>query len=156
MDDMGAAVFLLQGRHRVRRSAFFHLSSLSPQPHILPRSLNYFFYVVFAVSMASLAAYLVLVFAPTAAGSGIAEVKVILGGFGIRNFLSGWTLLIKVCLFMHAALRSLNTFFRALAWCCRRAPVCRWAKKAPSFTLHVASLTLCRRGSQSACIPPQY
>jgi chloride channel 3/4/5 len=46
--------------------------------------------------MASLAAYLVLVFAPTAAGSGIAEVKVILGGFGIRNFLSGRTLLIKV------------------------------------------------------------
>jgi hypothetical protein len=46
--------------------------------------------------MASLAAYLVRVFAPTAAGSGIAEVKVILGGFGIRNFLSGWTLLIKV------------------------------------------------------------
>jgi chloride channel 3/4/5 len=60
------------------------------------RSLNYFFYVAFAVSMASLAAYLVLVFAPTAAGSGIAEVKVILGGFGIRNFLSGQTLLIKV------------------------------------------------------------
>ena len=62
----------------------------------LTRSLNYFFYVAFAVSMASLAAYLVRVFAPTAAGSGIAEVKVILGGFGIRNFLSGWTLLIKV------------------------------------------------------------
>ena len=58
-------------------------------------SLNYFFYVLFAVAMASLAAYLVRVFAPTAAGSGIAEVKVILGGFGIRNFLSGWTLLIK-------------------------------------------------------------
>jgi chloride channel 3/4/5 len=63
---------------------------------ILCRTLNYFFYVAFAVGMASLAAYLVLVFAPTAAGSGIAEVKVILGGFGIRNFLSGWTLLIKV------------------------------------------------------------
>ena len=73
-----------------------------PTPHkqiltcVLHRSLNYFFYVAFAVSMASLAAYLVRVFAPTAAGSGIAEVKVILGGFGIRNFLSGWTLLIKV------------------------------------------------------------
>jgi chloride channel 3/4/5 len=62
----------------------------------LRRTLNYFFYVLFAVGMASLAAYLVRVFAPTAAGSGIAEVKVILGGFGIRNFLSGWTLLIKV------------------------------------------------------------
>ncbi len=64
--------------------------------------------------MASLAAYLVLVFAPTAAGSGIAEVKVILGGFGIRNFLSGWTLLIKVCLFLRAALPSLDTFCQSI------------------------------------------
>jgi H+/Cl- antiporter ClcA len=75
------------------RNLVTHRIQLSNQPL---RTLNYFFYVAFAVGMASLAAYLVRVFAPTAAGSGIAEVKVILGGFGIRNFLSGWTLLIKV------------------------------------------------------------
>ena len=44
---------------------------------------------------ASCAAWMVRVFAPYAAGSGIPEVKTILGGFVIKRFLGGWTLLIK-------------------------------------------------------------
>ena len=96
MDHMGPILRLHQRQCRVRTTPLLYFTN----PLTLHRSLNYFFYVAFAVSMASLAAYLVRVFAPTAAGSGIAEVKVILGGFGIRNFLSGWTLLIKVRLFL--------------------------------------------------------
>jgi chloride channel 3/4/5 len=39
---------------------------------------------------------LVSFYAPYAAGSGIPEVKTILGGFVIRKFLGFWTLLVKV------------------------------------------------------------
>ena len=45
--------------------------------------------------MASLAAWLTCVFAPYAGGSGIPEIKVILGGSHIRRFLSARTLMIK-------------------------------------------------------------
>lgn len=41
------------------------------------------------------AAHLVRAFAPYAAGSGISEIKCILGGFIIKGFLGPWTLLIK-------------------------------------------------------------
>jgi len=44
---------------------------------------------------AGVAAYLVDVYSPYAAGSGIPEVKTILGGFVIRKFLGWWTLIIK-------------------------------------------------------------
>ncbi|KAI9019798.1 chloride channel [Hyaloraphidium curvatum] len=56
---------------------------------------DYFMYVLFACLFAVVAALLVKVYAPYAAGSGIAEVKTILSGFVIRKFLGGWTLLIK-------------------------------------------------------------
>jgi chloride channel 3/4/5 len=45
--------------------------------------------------MAGLSAYNVRNFAPYAAGGGIAEVKVILGGFVIKRFLGVWTLVVK-------------------------------------------------------------
>ena len=45
--------------------------------------------------MATFAAYLVGRISPYAAGSGIPEVKTILGGFVIRGFLGLWTLLTK-------------------------------------------------------------
>lgn len=41
------------------------------------------------------AAHLVRAFAPYAAGSGISEIKCILGGFIIKGFLGIWTLVIK-------------------------------------------------------------
>lgn len=44
---------------------------------------------------ASLAAYFVKAFARWAAGSGISEVKTILGGFVIQGFTSAQTLLVK-------------------------------------------------------------
>ncbi|KAI8909258.1 chloride channel [Powellomyces hirtus] len=58
---------------------------------------EYFMFVVFGTSFALASAILVRVYAPYvyAAGSGIPEVKTILGGFVIRKFLGGWTLLIK-------------------------------------------------------------
>ncbi|CAG8506984.1 4797_t:CDS:10 [Paraglomus occultum] len=62
---------------------------------------NYIFYIIFSTVFAGAAAYLVDVYSPYAAGSGIPEVKTILGGFVIRKFLGWWTLLIKsigVCL----------------------------------------------------------
>lgn len=47
--------------------------------------------VAFAVS----ASFLVQVYAPFAFHTGIPEIKTILGGYIIDDFLSGWTLLIK-------------------------------------------------------------
>jgi H+/Cl- antiporter ClcA len=44
---------------------------------------------------AFIAATLVKVFAPYAAGSGISEIKCIIAGFVMKGFLGGWTLLIK-------------------------------------------------------------
>ncbi|KAI9105517.1 chloride channel [Phlyctochytrium arcticum] len=56
---------------------------------------EYFMYIVVGVALALASAILVRVYAPYAAGSGIPEVKTILGGFVIRKFLGGWTLLVK-------------------------------------------------------------
>eukprot|EP00736_Rhodelphis_marinus_P013749 Rmarinus@m.20293 len=52
-------------------------------------------YTLLSVVFAGYAAWLVQVYAPYATGSGIPEVKTILGGFVIKRFLGGWTLLIK-------------------------------------------------------------
>ena len=60
-----------------------------------PYVLSYFFYVLWALGLASLAASLVRMFAPYACGSGIPEIKTILSGFIIRGYLGKWTFLIK-------------------------------------------------------------
>lgn len=56
---------------------------------------NYFVFFLGSVTFATICAWLVKVYAPMAAGSGIPEVKTILGGFVITKFLGGWTLLLK-------------------------------------------------------------
>jgi len=56
---------------------------------------SFFLYVFWAVLFAVSAAVLVKEYAPYAAGSGLAEVRTILGGFVIRKFLGVWTLVIK-------------------------------------------------------------
>ncbi|XP_018023320.1 H(+)/Cl(-) exchange transporter 5 isoform X2 [Hyalella azteca] len=57
--------------------------------------ISYFFYIAWSLLFASLIAALVMMFAPYACGSGIAEIKTILSGFIIRGYLGKWTLLIK-------------------------------------------------------------
>ncbi len=52
-------------------------------------------YTIAGTCMAAFAAWLTCVFAPYAGGSGIPEIKVILGGSHIRRFLSARTLVIK-------------------------------------------------------------
>ncbi|KAM7535893.1 hypothetical protein Aperf_G00000093567 [Anoplocephala perfoliata] len=64
--------------------------------HVGAFILGWIVYVLLAVGMAGLCAAFVYFLAPSAAGSGIAEVKTILGGFVIRNFLGPWTLIVKV------------------------------------------------------------
>ncbi|KAJ3376481.1 H(+)/Cl(-) exchange transporter 3, partial [Lobulomyces angularis] len=56
---------------------------------------GYFVFIWFSILFSCLSALLVKFYAPYAAGSGIPEVKTILGGFIIRRFLGFWTLLIK-------------------------------------------------------------
>lgn len=55
----------------------------------------YFMYCLWACVYASVAAWLVTQFAPRAAGSGIPELKSILGGFVIRSYTSTQTLVVK-------------------------------------------------------------
>ncbi|CAK7215752.1 chloride channel [Sporothrix curviconia] len=57
--------------------------------------LEYLFFVVLSVTCALCAAVLVKEYAVYAKHSGIPEVKTMLGGFVMRRFLGGWTLLIK-------------------------------------------------------------
>lgn len=52
-------------------------------------------YVIFALAFSSAAAYLVKIFAPAAAGSGISEIKCMLSGFTLSGYLSGSVLSIK-------------------------------------------------------------
>ncbi|KAL3893783.1 MAG: hypothetical protein SGCHY_005637 [Lobulomycetales sp.] len=56
----------------------------------------YLVYIFFSVCFAGCSALLVRNYAPFAAGSGIPEVKTILGGFIMEHFLGAWTLVIKV------------------------------------------------------------
>lgn len=56
---------------------------------------NYAIFVVFSVGLATTAGILVKKYAPAAAGSGISEIKCIVGGFEMAGFLSFATLVIK-------------------------------------------------------------
>eukprot|EP00842_Homolaphlyctis_polyrhiza_P005361 jgi/Hompol1/5826/HPOL_002376-RA len=60
-----------------------------------PWAMEYAIYIATAVVFAVTSAILVKTYAPYAAGSGIPEVKTILGGFVIRQFLGFWTLVVK-------------------------------------------------------------
>jgi len=57
--------------------------------------LSYIMYIFWSTIFATFSVLLVKVFAPYACGSGIPEIKTILGGFIIRGYLGKWTLLIK-------------------------------------------------------------
>jgi hypothetical protein len=56
---------------------------------------EYIFFVLFSVLFAACASILVREFSPYAKHSGIPEIKTVLGGFVIRHFLGGWTLVTK-------------------------------------------------------------
>ena len=56
---------------------------------------NFIVYLLFAALFAMASAFLVKRLAPYAAGSGLAEIKVILGGFIIRGYFGFWTLVVK-------------------------------------------------------------
>ncbi|ODQ82009.1 hypothetical protein BABINDRAFT_170572 [Babjeviella inositovora NRRL Y-12698] len=56
---------------------------------------NYVLFVLFSVAFSSSAALLVKHYAPSAAGSGISEIKCIVSGFRLKGFLGWWTLAIK-------------------------------------------------------------
>ncbi|QSL64246.1 hypothetical protein MERGE_000402 [Pneumocystis wakefieldiae] len=56
---------------------------------------NFFYYIIFSAFFSFLSAFLVQSYAPYAAGSGISEIKCIVGGFVMKGFLGFWTLLVK-------------------------------------------------------------
>ncbi|PSN73975.1 chloride channel protein 3 [Corynespora cassiicola Philippines] len=56
---------------------------------------RYIFFIIFSIVFAACASLLVREYSTYAKHSGIAEIKTVLGGFIIRRFLGGWTLLIK-------------------------------------------------------------
>eukprot|EP00667_Euglena_gracilis_P003164 EG_transcript_3172 len=65
--------------------------------HQVPQELvSFIIYTTIALGLAITSAWLCKTFAKYASGSGIAEIKTILGGTNINDFLGGWTLLIKV------------------------------------------------------------
>ena len=57
--------------------------------------IEYIFYLLFSVSFAICAAFLVKQYAVYAKQSGIPEIKTVLGGFVIRRFMGAWTLITK-------------------------------------------------------------
>jgi chloride channel 3/4/5 len=57
---------------------------------------NYFIYICLSISMAICSSWLCVTYSKSAHGSGIAEIKTILGGFIIKKYLGIRTLFIKV------------------------------------------------------------
>ncbi|CAJ0651298.1 13721_t:CDS:10, partial [Entrophospora sp. SA101] len=57
--------------------------------------INWIFFIFFATLFAAACAHTIRIFAPYAAGSGISEIKCILAGFVMKEFLGGRTLLLK-------------------------------------------------------------
>ncbi|KAI1195557.1 chloride channel [Nemania serpens] len=57
--------------------------------------IEYFFFLLFSITFALAAGFLVKEYAIYAKHSGIPEIKTLLGGFVIRRFLGGWTLVTK-------------------------------------------------------------
>ncbi|RWA12778.1 hypothetical protein EKO27_g2315 [Xylaria grammica] len=57
--------------------------------------IEYFFFLIFSITFALAAGFLVKEYAIYAKHSGIPEIKTVLGGFVIRRFLGGWTLATK-------------------------------------------------------------
>ncbi|KAI1426968.1 chloride channel [Xylaria sp. FL1777] len=57
--------------------------------------IEYFFFLIFSITFALAAGFLVKEYAIYAKHSGIPEIKTVLGGFVIRRFLGGWTLVTK-------------------------------------------------------------
>ncbi|KAI2778918.1 chloride channel [Daldinia loculata] len=57
--------------------------------------IEYFFFIIFSVTFALCAGFLVKEYAIYAKHSGIPEIKTVLGGFVIRRFLGTWTLVTK-------------------------------------------------------------
>lgn len=64
-----------------------HYSSFGP--------FNYAMYILISLMLSFTACSLVLRYAPSAAGSGISEIKCIVSGFTLSGFLSTWTFLMK-------------------------------------------------------------
>ncbi|EUC44875.1 hypothetical protein COCMIDRAFT_96959 [Bipolaris oryzae ATCC 44560] len=56
---------------------------------------DYVLFILYSVMFAACASFLVREFSPYAKHSGIPEIKTVLGGFVIRHFLGGWTLVTK-------------------------------------------------------------
>ncbi|KAI0476844.1 chloride channel [Xylaria cf. heliscus] len=57
--------------------------------------IEYFFFLIFSLTFALSAGFLVKEYAIYAKHSGLPEIKTVLGGFVIRRFLGGWTLVTK-------------------------------------------------------------
>ncbi|KAK6348298.1 hypothetical protein TWF718_006103 [Orbilia javanica] len=70
-----------------------HLFNVGPAGGVYV--VQYLIFILFSVTFALSACFLVLHYAPYARQSGIPEIKTVLGGFVIRRFMGGWTLLIK-------------------------------------------------------------
>ena len=89
----------------------------------------YLMYVLLGIAMACLGAWLVLYYAPHAAGSGIPEIKTILGGVVVKKYLGGWTLLIKcmaTCLAVGAGLSIGKEGAYVHVACCVANILCRY------------------------------
>ncbi|KAI0243796.1 glycerol ethanol, ferric requiring protein, partial [Massospora cicadina] len=95
-------------------------------------TLAFIFYVSFGTLFALLSAFLVRRFAPTAAGSGIPQIKTILGGFAFPHFLGESTLMIKTIALVLAVSSGLSLGKEGpsvhLA-CCIGAVISKWFSK---------------------------
>lgn len=90
------------------------------------------------VLFACIASILVQVYAPYAKHSGIPEIKSILGGLVISNFMSAWTLLIKSLGLVSTLMIPLPlqaTLCDSLTSVSLLRPVYGWAKKDPWYML---------------------
>lgn len=97
--------------------------------------IEYFFFLLFAITLALCASILVKEYAIYAKHSGIPEIKTVLGGFIIRKFLGVWTLATKslglVCHHRPILLAAQSNI--SVSSACLYHLGCGWVKKDPWF-----------------------
>lgn len=95
---------IFEGAHCSKWHSWPQMLGIGPDFAFTSYIMSYLLYIMWCLFFATLAGLLVKRFAPYARGSGIPEIKTILSGFVIREYLGKWTFTVKsICMVLVVA-----------------------------------------------------